>query len=246
MKVFGRIKPLLIILAIALVLSASGYFAYRYLIEAYEVKNVYVEGNVHYSDEEIENMVMDGRYGTNSLFLSHKYKGKEIGDIPFIETINVSVESNDTIRVTVYEKAIAGFIEYLGRNIYFDKDGIVVESSEVITKGVPEVVGVDFDYVVLHEPLPAKDSELFSKVLDITQLMSKYSVEAEKIYFTPSGSIVLYHDDIAINLGNEENLDIKIMNIPSLMKNLVGKKGTLRMENYDEATKRVTFEADSE
>lgn len=117
-----------------------------------------------------------------------------------------------------------------------------MESSLVKTQGVPEVVGVDFEYVILHEKLPAKDDELFKKVLDVTKLMSKYGVDAEKMYFADDGRIVLYKDEITINLGKEDNLDIKIMNLPSILINLEGKKGTLRMENYDEGTKRVSFE----
>lgn len=236
------LKKLIIILSVLLVLSAAGYFLVSYLTTTYEVKNVYVDGSVHYTDEEIKDLVMTGKLGHNSLYLSYKYKDKEIGDIPFVETISVTIESKDTIRINVYEKALAGYIEFLGKYIYFDKDGIVVESSDVITKGVPEVVGIDFDYVVLHEPLPTKDSELFSKVLNITKLMTKYNVFAEKMYFTKGGDTILYKGDITINLGNDDNLDLKILNLPSLLENLEGMKGTLKLENYNEETKRVTFE----
>ena len=50
----------------------------------YEVKNVIVEGNKHYSSQEIQDMLMTGYLGDNSLYLSLKYKNKEISDIPFI------------------------------------------------------------------------------------------------------------------------------------------------------------------
>lgn len=235
-----------VMLGVFVLLLAIIYGLYRYLLYAYDVKTVVVEGNTHYTDEEIKNIVMEGKYGNNSLYLSHKYKKLEITDIPFVETINVQTVSKDTIRITVYEKALAGYIDYLGRYIYFDKDGIVVESSDVLTKGVPEVVGVDFDYVILHEKLPAKNEDLFKNVLEVTQLMTKYNAFAEKIYFKDDGEIVLYKDDITIKLGKQENLDIKIMNLPSILKNLEGKSGTLHMENYDEDTKRVTFDVKQE
>lgn len=246
MKGNGFLKILIIVSSIICVAGALGFFGIRYFLIHYEVKNVYVEGSVHYTDEEIKDMVMTGKFGHNSIYLSYRYKDREIEDIPFIETISVKIESKDTIRISVYEKALAGYIEYLGKYIYFDKDGIVVESSDEITEGIPEVVGIDFDYVVLYEPLPTKDSELFSKVLNITKLMSKYNVFAEKMYFSKSGDIILYKGDIVINLGNDANLDLKILNLPSILENLNGLKGTLRMENYNEETKRVTFEKSSE
>lgn len=230
------------VIIIVLLMSLIGTGAYYYLVTHYEIKEVIVDGSVHYSADEIKDIVMDGRFGNNSLYLSYKYRNREITDVPFVQTINIDIVSNDTIRISVYEKALAGYIEYLGRYIYFDKDGIAVESSNVITQGVPEVVGVDFDYVVLYEKLPAEDENLFRKVLNVTQLMTKYSVKAEKMYFKNNGEIVLYYKDVSINLGKDDDLDIKIMNLPSLLKNLEGMKGVLRMENYNERTKTISFE----
>lgn len=235
-------RRFLIILFAVLVLFLAAFGVYRHLLDKYRVENVLVEGNVHYTDEEIKDMVMTGKYGDNSLFLSHNYKNREIKDIPFIQAINVTVESENTIRIVVYEKALAGFIEYLGRYIYFDKDGIVVESSMEKTKGIPQVVGISFDYVIMYEPLPAKDAEMFDKVLDINQLMTKYNVNAEKIYFTALGDIILYKDNIVINLGEDKDLDLKIMNLPTFLDNVAGKSGTLRMEDYSETNRDVTFE----
>lgn len=235
-------KRFLVFLIILVVLALIVFGGLWYLKSHYTVKTIVVEGNTHYSDEEIKELVCEGKYGNNSLYLSYKYKNKEIENVPFVQTINVKILDNETIRISVYEKALAGYIEYLGRYIYFDKDGIAVESSMVKTKGVPEVVGVDFDYVVLYEQLPAKDDTLFRNVLTITQLMTKYDVFAEKMYFAPDGNIVLYKDDITINLGKSDNIDIKIMDLPSILSKLEGMSGTLRMENYDEGTKRISFE----
>ena len=235
-------KRLLILVIVLLILGGGAFLSYRWILDNYTVRNVTIDGNVHYTDEEIKNIVMSGKFGDNSLYLSFKYKNREIKDLPFVETISVEIQSRDTVHISVYEKSLAGFIEYLGRYIYFDRDGIVVESSPVKTQGVPQVVGVEFDHVILHEKLPAQDDKLFGRVLNITKLMSKYGVDAQKMYFKPTGEIVLYQDDTTVNLGKEDNLDIKIMNLPSLLKNLVGMKGTLRMENYDENTKKVSFE----
>ena len=234
-------KPLviLIVLFVSALILVSAFFYIKY---AFTVKNVYVEGNVHYTDDEIKDFILKDKYDSNSLFLSYKYKNKEITDIPFVEAINVSVESKDTIKISVYEKTLAGYIDYLGKNVYFDKDGTVVEVSEVYTPGVPEVVGVSFDYVVLHEALPAKDKDIFRRVLQVTQLMTKYDVSAQKMYFAPNRTIMLYKDDISIDLGTDENIDIKIMNLPSILENLEGQVGILRMSDYDEGTKRVFFE----
>lgn len=237
-----RLKKFLVFCSLLFVLALLVLGSLWYIKENYTVNTIVVEGNTHYTDEEISKLVCDGKYGNNSLYLSYKYKNREIENIPFVQTINVKIVDKDTIRISVYEKALAGYIEYLGRYIYFDKDGIAVESSLQKTKGVPEVVGVDFDYVVLYEKLPAKNDSLFRQVLMITQLMTKYEVFAEKMYFADDDTIVLYKDDITINLGKSDNIDIKIMNLPSILSKLEGMSGILRMEDYDEGTKRISFE----
>ena len=78
-----------------------------------------------------------------------KYKDKGIEDIPFIQAMDVTIEAKDTIRITVYEKALAGYVSYLGQCVYFDKDGIVVETSTEETVGIPQVTGLKYDHVIL-------------------------------------------------------------------------------------------------
>ena len=137
---FGKTKRRIILSAILFSLLAALIAAYIYIVNNYTVTTIYVEGNIHYTNEEIIEMVIgDGMYGNNSLFLSLKYRDKGIDNVPFIQTMDVTVETKDTIRITVYEKALAGYVAYLGRYVYFDKDGIVVETSLEKTEGIPQV-----------------------------------------------------------------------------------------------------------
>lgn len=212
----------------------------------YEVTTVYVEGNVHYSNEEVMDMVMTGRLGHNSLFLALKYKDKGVDNIPFVQTMDVDILSPDTIRITVYEKALAGYIEYLGRYMYFDKDGIIVETSDQRTAGIPQVTGLHFGYVVMYEKLPVDNPEIFENILDITQLLNKYQIQADKIYFDKSMHKTLYFGKARISLGSNDNIGEKIMRLKAILPELDGKKGLLRMDNYSEEMQNITFEVDAE
>lgn len=229
-----------IVLAVFIALFAACY----YISVNYTVTTVYVEGNVHYTNEEIMGMVMEGRYGHNSLFLSLKYKDKSIEDIPFIEKMDVSVLDPHTVKIEVYEKALAGYVEYLDRYMYFDKDGIVVESSTEKTKGIPMVTGLKFDHVVLHQVLPVEDEEVFSEILSITKLVNKYDLSVDRIYFGMDGTLTLYFEGVKAAFGTGENLEEKVMKLQYILPELTGKSGTLRMENYTEDTKTITFEPD--
>ena len=104
---FGKGKRTVILSVSLAAFLAALIGGYAYIIHNYKVTTVYVEGNVHYTNEEIMEMVMGGRSGDNSLFLSLKYRDKGIDDIPFIQTMDVSIEASDTIRIIVYEKALA-------------------------------------------------------------------------------------------------------------------------------------------
>lgn len=217
---------------------------YSYVLEHYTVTTSYVEGNVHYTDEEILAMVMEGRYGNNSLFLSVKYRDKSISDVPFVEKMDVSVVDPHTIKVEVYEKALAGYVEYLEHYMYFDKDGIVVESSTEKTPGIPLVTGLSFDHVVLYEPLPVENPEIFKSILSITQLVNKYNLSIDRIFFGSDDTLTLYFEEVRVALGKAEDLDEKLMKLQYMLPELSGKKGVLRMENYTEETKNISFEPD--
>ena len=241
---FRNHKSIFIVLLIIFLLLLGVLLGYQYILTNYTVTTSYVEGNVHYTDEEILDMVMTGRYGNNSLLLSLKYKDKSIVGVPFVEKMDVSVVDPHTIKIEVYEKALAGYVEYLEHYMYFDKDGIVVECSDEKTEGVPLVTGLSFDHVVLYEPLPVEDSSIFQSILSITQLVNKYELSTDRIYFGSDGSLTLYFGEVRASLGTGDNLDEKIMELQYMLPELSGKKGTIRMENYTENTKNISFEQD--
>ena len=234
-----------------LILSAAFFFilavligGYIYIIQNYTVTTVYVDGNVHYTNEEIMDMVMGGSFGNNSLFLSLKYKDKGMENIPFIQAMDVTIEAKDTIRITVYEKALAGYVSYLGQYIYFDKDGIVVETSTEKTAGIPQVTGLKFDRVILHEALPVEKPEVFDEILNITQQLDKYSMSADRIYFDSDYQVTLVFGEAKVALGLDGYMDEKIMKLQYILPNLIGEKGTLDMREYSEDTKSYSFEKD--
>ncbi len=210
----------------------------------YTVTNVKVEGNTHYSSDEIINKVLTGKLGNNSIYLSLKYKDKPITDIPFIEMLNVSIEAPNSIRIRVYEKKLAGYVEYLGTNLYFDNDGIVVESSDVITQGVPNITGLPFSHMALYEKLPVENEKIFSQILELTQTLEKYNLDAKQIYFDSMYHVTLFFDAIRVNIGEVNDLDAKFGCIYEMLPDLVGKSGIVSMESFTANSKYISFRED--
>lgn len=230
-------KILFLLIIIAIILGTVYYF-----LDHYKVETVYVDGNLHYTKEEIMDIVMGGPLGNNSLYLSFTYKNKSILDVPFVAAMDVTVLAPDTIRISVYEKSLAGYVEYLGRYMYFDKEGTIVESSNIKTVGIPRITGLSFEYVVMGQPLPVKDSDVFQQILAITQTLSKYSLVADRIYFNDKKEITIYFGDVKVSFGTDEWLDEKIILLKNLLPELVDMSGTLNLANYNQSTKIYTFE----
>ena len=118
----------------------------------------------------------------------------------------------------------------------------MVESSSVRTVGVPQITGLTFDSVVLGEMLPVEDQEIFDTIFDITKLLNKYELTADKIYFHASRELTLYFGDVKVALGNEPQwLEDKVMLLPVFLETLADKSGTLQMEVYEESNGRYSF-----
>ena len=212
-----------------------------WIISSCRVTTVYVDGNIHYTNDEITAMVTEGRFGNNTLYLFAKYCNKEIKGVPFIETMSVSIESKDTIRITVYEKSLAGYVEYLGNYMYFDKDGYVVECSTIKTEGIPQVLGLHFDHVILYEKLPIENEQVFQEILSISQMLVKYDLQTDKIYFDEDMNLSLYFGEARVDFGNDIYLEEKLMVLPDILPKLEGKKGLLDLSDYQKGD-TITFQ----
>lgn len=235
-----RMVKLIVFLTIVLLIT----FGIYYFLKKFTIRNVTVDGNVHYTQEEIIDMVIKEPLDKISLVLSMKYHNEPITNIAFIQSIEVNVVSSDTVQIHVYEKTLAGYIAYLGQYMYFDKDGIVVEASSKLTEGIPEITGLEFHSVVLHEPLPVASNDVFGEVLEITNLLNKYELEIDTIYFNKNLEVTLYMGAVRVPLGGKDKLTEKIMKLRDLAPHIAGMSGVLHLENFGNGSDIITFTKD--
>ena len=229
------IRILLFLASIAIVLAVLYFF-----LDHYTINTVYVEGNLHYTTDEIKAIVMEGPLGSNSLYLSLKYKNKGVDDIPFVDAMDVKVLAPDTIRITVYEKALAGYVLYLGRYMYFDKDGTIVESSNVKTVGIPQITGLEFEHIVVGKELPVEDTTIFNKILDVTQVLEKYELVADKLYFDSEKNLTIYFGQVRVELDEEGLYNEKAALLKNLLPKVEGKSGVFKLSDSE----NIIFEQD--
>lgn len=203
-----------------------------FILTQFNIETIQVTGNIHYTDEEIIERVVGEHYGKNTLFLYLKYKIRPMEEIPFVEKVDVEYISNHVITITVYEKALAGCVEFMNEYMYFDKDGIVLESSSEKVSDIPCITGIRFDTMVMYEPLPIEDKDFFYTVLTLTQLLQKYNLEIDDIRFTAQNEIILYCKDIKILLGDGSNIEEQISELGNILQSIEGRSGTLYMKDY--------------
>lgn len=225
-------------IGIALLVVVLGVWAY---LNSFSLKEVKVS-DCEYADEElIAAMVLERAPGDNTLALVLGCKLKPIEGIQFVDKIEIDYLSKNSVSVTVYEKALAGCVEYMNSYIYFDKDGIVLESSSSMVPGVPFIKGLEFDRWEVGKKLPIADERRFKAILNVTQLIEKYDLDIDGIKFTASNELVLTHDKITIELGEGEYLEIQMMNLGSILEGLEGKEGTLNMKDFDSDDATASF-----
>ena len=201
-------------------------------------------GSEKYTDEELASYLFTDKKSSNPFVFLFKSKFGECVEIPFIEEYDVEIKGVNEYEVTFYEKSLVGYVEYMGSYKYFDKDGIVVESSSRLIEKVPYVTGIDVDYIVLHSKLPVEDEKVFDLLLDLTQLLLKYEIEVEKINISKELEVKLYLETVRVELGTREDLSDKIMDLKDIIPKLNGVSGVLDMKIYDTTGNGYTLKKD--
>ena len=235
-------KGLIIFLVIA-VLAATVYVL---IMKVYTVRDVNVTGNELYSDEQIKNSVLNDDYSFSTLYVYFRYKLGLGSKTPFIDSVEVEMNGPHGLDITVYEKGILGYIyiDAVGQNAYFDKDGFVVEITSSSIDDVPKVEGLNVTSVVLYEVLEMENADELSDLLLLTSLLKKYGIHATQVEFDSSGRMSALSGKITINIGTADYLTEKIMRLQYILgaEQLEGKKGVLHLENWTTETKDIIFD----
>lgn len=210
------------------------------------IKDVSLIGCEFYTEEEIKEKVIYNAITRNSLGLYLTYQFDKGVEIPFVEKISVNVTSRNSVEIIVYEKAMVACIKYMGEYLYFDKDGVVVESAAEPVENIPLIEGVSFQKMNLYEKLEVKEEGIFEKILGISQLLSKYEIDLDKVVFEYDKSVTLYAGKIRVKLGKKEHYDEQIAELSKLLPKAQKKKlkGVLNMENFEEGQNQVIFQVE--
>lgn len=236
-------KKIILIAVLAVILILAG------LALTVKIKTVKVTGNEWYTAEQIENMIFDkNRFSRNTVYQFVRQLFGEKESIPFVEDYKIIFNSFTDVEVIIYEKSIVAYVKYMGNYMYFDKDGIVVDSSPEPLDGIPEITGLKFGSIVLYRKLPVEDPGIFDDILNLTQTLQTYGIRCSRVNYSDMKEATLYLGDIVVELGTNGDVAEKISELRDILPELRTKmeaegikSGTLYLDSYDGTSSNTIY-----
>ena len=230
-------KKFIITFLIALLLIGGGVF----YLSTFKLKEIEVVGCDMADADQVKKDYEARLKMGNTLEMMVRSKFDNECNVPFVAKTGVEYVDKNKVRIQVYEKSVAGCIQYMENYIYFDKDGIVLETSPERFENVPYIKGLKVKSWEYGEELPLEDKKKFNLILNITQLIYKYGLVIDGIQFTQEDEIILHYNNIEVLLGDGSNLAVQMMNLGSILEGIDGKKGVLYMKEFSEDNSTASF-----
>lgn len=210
-----------------------------------QIREITVTGNKQYTQEQVKGLLFKDGWDRNTIFCLYKNRFMKHKQIPFVEDYKIVFLSPVKVEVIVYEKSLVGYVSYMGSYLYFDKDGIIVESSNEELDNIPKIVGLEFGHIALHQPLPVEKSKIFNRILSLTQLLSTHHIMVDQIQYDSDGNATLVMGNKWVYLGSNDQMDGKIAELKDMLPELNGElkdsSGTVYLDTYDDAKPPTSY-----
>lgn len=229
-----NVIAILIVIIMAVILSVS-------VIIIFKADEIIVSGNEKCDENAIREYYTDGPLGDNTLVIWLKNRLGIYKDMPFIREHDIDIVDRNTVKIQVYEKSLIACFYYMGQYIYFDKDGMILETSDKQSENIPCIEGVAFSNFTLNEKIQVENEGQIEAILDLSELINHYKMYIEKISFNNNNEVTLYCGDIKVFLGNRQLYDQQIASVSDVLKQAKkqGLSGTIDMKNYSRGDKII-------
>lgn len=236
-----KIRVWLIVVSVILALTAMAGVA----VLLFQTRSFEVEGNSYYGDDTITTWIQNDELSVNTLYILAKYNLTD-ADLPSgVESMTVSLKNPWTVKVKVKEKEMAGYVDYDGAYLYFDRAGIASLRSNKLIEGTPYIEGLTFDTakVEIGKKLPVEDDTIFEKIVEVSKNLKKYGLTPDRMSCS-EGDIQVYFGIVEVLLGSgdyEEKLQQVQPILDKLAERYPDTAGTLHLENYDVDSESIRF-----
>ena len=233
-----RFKLPLILLIIAVVLAILWF--------VFLIREVSVEGNTFFSAEQVAesyqehfwqknvltNLIMDGLGFTENP--------------PYVREAELTYPSFGELHIRLDEKTILAGVKYSNHYIYFDKDGMVLKTTDESVPDIPFFESQDVTDFTLYRRLSTGREELLDQMLNLSNRLTYYKIDWDTADFDTEGHATIYSGKVTVKLGRRLDYDEVISILPDILKTAKdsGDKGTIDMANY-KAGSTIIFKKDN-
>ena len=206
-----------------------------FCIFLFRVKKVSIEGNTYYSQQQMVNMFQTNILEKNVLGFWLLDKLSMTPRLDFVREYEVSYPNLNEIHIKLYEKTIVAGIAYSNQYIYFDKDGMVLQSGNQPVEGIPLFESDSMTTFTLYKKIQMENEDRLGQIINLANLFQHYEIKWDRVQFGENNEAYLYSGDIRVNLGKKDNYDEQISALASILEQMQkeGKKGTIDMSSYE-------------
>ncbi|MBO7633235.1 MAG: hypothetical protein J6S72_02490 [Lachnospiraceae bacterium] len=227
--------PLIIRLIVLLALAA----AVIVFLTCFKLENVEIRPGSHYTEEEIRQKLFTKKTDAYTVLFVFRINKLDVPKLTFVEKVDVEMTDRNSVIIEVHDKAITGCIEHMGSFVYFDREGIAVDSSSSRLEGIPLVKGVEFGGYTQGKPVDLGRPGLFDTLLEIIMLLGKNKLTADDICFGVRDDVTMHIGGNEIQLGVCENYDLKVNNINPALAALPEGTYVIDLRNYNENNREI-------
>lgn len=211
------------------------------VLYVYGLKEIKVTGNELVSEDVIINNYTGGLFGRNKLIVLIKDKLGAFDELPFVREHEISFEGNSSMTIRVYEKALVACFYYMGEYVFFDKDGMILETGKEAHDNIPCIEGVTFNSFTMNTKINVDSTEQIKMILNISELINHYSLNVKKVSFDNNSEVTLNCGGIKIMLGKRDMYDQQIASVSDVLKKAEEEniKGTIDLRAYTKGDKII-------
>ncbi len=196
----------------------------------FSVKEIQVLGNSQLSNSAIYELGgIDGPGGNIFAFNSSSVRRKLL-ESNYIRSVRIKKSLPSTIVINIEERKVRGYVPYMGRYLYIDMDGRVIDVKETMDAPHPIVVGLKFDGFSTGEVINVTNGYSLDYVVQISKLIDAYDLDNRifKLDVSRPEDIHLYVDKIDVMCGTIDDIYTKIATLNEVLKQLdTNEAGTL-------------------
>jgi len=141
--------------------------------------------------------------------------------LPFVGSVTIERELPSTLIINVTDTSTAAAISNKGTYILINENGKVLDSdSDILTEGIPLVVGVEVESFKEGETITFKTKENGDILIEVLKAVTKAGIiSLSEIDVTDTSEIFMKYDNrIKILVGSSVNLETKILRAASAIE----------------------------